>query len=257
MNNRIEKIKAILLKEKRIEVTELSARLDVSEVSVRKYLTFLEGQGFLLRRYGGAILAENPTRVKNYLSKLDVAATEKKRIAELAASLVEDGENIMLDAGSTTLSLARALRGRELRVVTNSVAVVAEFMDDEEVVVEFVGGTLRKASGAMVGPRAREALRDMRVDKLFMGCSGFDPLLGFSSENAIEAETKHAMLACAERKIILADHGKFDRPAFATFAAIDEVDMLLTDSEPSPEVKELLDRNHVAVMVAPQQRRKI
>ncbi|HBC89361.1 MAG TPA: DeoR/GlpR transcriptional regulator [Lentisphaeria bacterium] len=232
MNERFERILDILLKEKTISVGELSSRLGVSEVTIRKDLTELEKQGRLLRRYGGAIPAENPQQVVSHLKRISQQQDEKHRIAKFAASMIKDGENILLDAGSTILALAKELHGHEVRVVTNNLAVANELLPDEKIVVEVIGGTLRKASGALVGPWACRALEMIRVDKVFLGCSGFDPKLGFSSENAVEAETKQKMLDCAPEIIVLADHTKFTRPAFANFAKLDEITKIITDRKP-------------------------
>jgi DeoR family transcriptional regulator, fructose operon transcriptional repressor len=250
MNERFEKIKAILLKEKKIDVIDLSERLAVSEVTIRKDLTFLEQQGFLLRRYGGAILAENPGNVIEYIKKIRVQEDEKLAIAKFAASMVDDGENLLLDAGSTAFALACELRGRNLRIVTNNIAIAYELMKDSAVTVELLGGTLRKASGALIGPWVLDTLDVVRVDKVFMGVSGFDPKRGFSSENAVEAEVKRKMLSCGGEVIILADATKFARPAFANFAKLDEVDMLVTDKKVTEPAVSALKKAKVKVKVA-------
>ncbi len=250
MNERFELILEILLKEKKISVGELSSRLGVSEVTIRKDLTELEKQGRLLRRYGGAIPAENPQQVVSHLKRVSQQQDEKRRIAKFAASMVEDGENILLDAGSTILALAKELHGRELRVVTNNLAVANELLPDEKIVVEVIGGTLRKASGALVGPWACRSLEMIRVDKVFLGCSGFDPKLGFSSENAVEAETKQKMLNCAPEIIILADHTKFSRPAFANFAKLDEITKIVTDRKPDENIFKIIRMRKKEIIIA-------
>lgn len=249
MNERFEQIKTILLKEKKIDVINLSERLAVSEVTIRKDLTSLEQQGFLLRRYGGAILAENPGNVVEYIKKIRVQEVEKSAIAKFAASMVEDGENLLIDAGSTAFALACELRGRDVRIVTNNVAIANELMNDSAVTVELLGGTLRKASGALIGPWVLETLDSVQVDKVFMGASGFDPKRGFSSENAVEAEVKRKMLSCGGEKIILADSTKFLRPAFANFAKAEEIDMLITDKKVSEPAATALKKSGIKVKV--------
>ena len=236
MDRRFERILDILLKEKKISVCELSRRLGVSEVTIRKDLTELEKQGRLLRRYGGAVPAENPLQVVSHLKRVSQQQVEKRRIAKFAASMIKDGENILLDAGSSALFLAEELHGREIRIVTNSMPVVNELIGDDRISLEVIGGTLRRASEAMVGPRACMALENIRVDKVFLGCSGFDPALGFSSQNAVEAETKRKMLKCAPEIIVLADHTKFSRPAFANFAKLDEITKIITDKKPEEHI---------------------
>lgn len=250
MNERFEQIKAILLKERQVKVADLSNRLSVSEVTIRKDLAELEKLGFLLRRYGGAILAENPQQIISYLRKLNVQSEEKTIIAKMAASMIRDGENLILDAGSTTLTLARELRGRKARIVTNSLAIADELLDIPEILVEVTGGSLRKTSGALIGSWACKILEEVRVDKVFLGCSGFDPERGFSSENAVEAETKRKMLSCGGEKIILADHTKFARPAFANFAALNEIDTLITDKKLPGNITNILRKNGIKIKVA-------
>lgn len=250
MNERFEKIKAILLKEKKIDVIDLSERLQVSEVTIRKDLTTLEQQGFLLRRYGGAILAENPGNVVEYIKKIRVQEDEKLAIAKFAAEMIEDGENLLIDAGSTTFALACELRGRNLRIVTNNIAIAHELMNDSAVTVELLGGTLRKTSGALIGPWVLDTLESVRVDKVFMGASGFDPKRGFSSENAVEAEVKRKMLDCGGEIIILADATKFDRPAFANFAKVEEIDLLITDKKILETAAKTLKEANVKIKVA-------
>ena len=250
MTQRHDIIKEILANEKRVEVTALSKRLDVSEVTIRKDLTDLELHGFLVRRYGGAILAENPQQVVEVSRKHLLAATEKQYIASCVANLIEDGENILLDAGSTTLFIAKELINRDVRIVTNSLAIANEFLSAKgDARVEMIGGSLRFSSGALVGSRAKEALESLRVDKVILGCSGFDETLGFSSENIIEAETKKAMLACGGQKIIVADNSKFTRPAFAPFALSSEIDMVVTDKKIDKEVSNILRSNDVTIKI--------
>jgi len=249
MKERFEKIKEILFRDKEVDVNTLKDVLEVSEVTIRKDLTILEQQGFLLRRYGGAVLAENPGRVVEYIKKINEREEEKKAIAEMAASMIKDGENILIDAGSSTFRLACELRGRDVRIVTNNIAIPHELMNDSSVNVELLGGTLRKASGALIGPWVLNLLDSLKVDKVIMGASGFDPKRGFSSENAVEAEVKRKMLQCGGEIMILADSTKFSRPAFANFASLDSVDMLITDKKLDNATMETLKKAKAKVKV--------
>ncbi len=104
-------------------------------------------------------------------------------------------------------------------------------MSDSKVTVELLEGTMRKASGALIGPWVLETLDSVKVDKVFLVASGFDPKRGFSSENAVEAEVKRKMLSCVGEIIILADHTKFERQAFANFAKLNDIDMLIADKK--------------------------
>jgi DeoR/GlpR family transcriptional regulator of sugar metabolism len=251
MSGNIRRIKDFLLSEKRASVSELKSLLSVSEVTVRKLLAQLEEEGFLLRRYGGAVIAENPEQVRNILNKMDTAGKEKRAIARVCSNLIKEKENIILDAGSTTLAIAREIRGRKVRIVTNSLAIANELSSpDSEATIEILGGSLRKQSASIIGPQVCRALEKIRVDKAFIGCSGFDPELGFSSENAIEADTKRMMLRAAAKKIIVCDHNKFERPAFANFANPEEVDVIVSDKKPNQEVMKIFREHKIEVIIA-------
>ncbi|MEA2012087.1 MAG: DeoR/GlpR family DNA-binding transcription regulator [Verrucomicrobiota bacterium] len=249
MKKRLEAIKSILLKEQKIYVDTLSTRLFVSKVTIRKDLSHLEKAGFLFRRYGGAILAENSQEVISHLQKRTINYDAKEQIAECAIRHIKDSSNIFLDAGSTPLLLARKLSGYEdLLVVTNSLPIANILTSQEGVAVELTGGSLRKTSGALIGPATNKMLNErIRVDKVFLGFSGFDIYRGFSSENAIEAETKHAALACSREVILLGDHTKFKRPAFANFASFEDIDRLITDRKPEKEIQIKLEE--FAIMI--------
>ncbi|MHC4887337.1 MAG: DeoR/GlpR family DNA-binding transcription regulator, partial [Planctomycetota bacterium] len=177
MAENLEEIRQILLNEREAKVVDLSQRLNLSEVSVRKHLSELERQGVVVRRYGGAILIENPQDVKSTCAKQSIRPDEKRAIARAAVDLIQDGENILLDTGSTMLALAGLLHNRSVRVVTNSIAIADELTQAPDVTVEVVGGSLRKVSGALIGPRAVAALGEIRVDRAFIACSGFDESL--------------------------------------------------------------------------------
>lgn len=250
MKNRLKKIKDILLKNRKISVSELSELLKVSEVTIRKDLDFLESQGLVVRRYGGAVLAENPSKVVSFLKKENINAERKRRIAHYASKLISTGENIILDAGSTALELARKLKisDNKLGVITNSLPVAYELRKCKDIRLEMTGGSLRKASAALVGPAVINYLDSVYVDKVFLGCSGFDLKRGFSSENMIEAEVKRKMLNCAEKKIMLADASKFKRPAFANFAEISSIDLIITSGSMPDEILKKINKTGIKVI---------
>ncbi|HOK04861.1 MAG TPA: DeoR/GlpR family DNA-binding transcription regulator [Victivallales bacterium] len=249
--DKIQKVREYILSNRRASVEELTKYLNVSGVTIRKILNYLAAHGFVVRSYGGAVLAESPTVLKSVKTRSEMAVNEKKAIARVCSNLIEDWENIILDAGSTTLIIARFLRNRKLRIITNSLPIADELCDsDSEASVEILGGTLRKASASVIGPQVCRALEKMRVDKAIIGCSGFNLKLGFSCQNSIEAETKKAMLQCAAQKIIVCDHSKFEKSAFAIFAAPSEIDIVITDHKPEKSILESLRNNGVKIIIA-------
>ncbi|HEY3323891.1 MAG TPA: DeoR/GlpR family DNA-binding transcription regulator [Planctomycetota bacterium] len=249
---RQRQIENVLQLERKILVDDLSRRFGVSEVTIRKDLTDLEVRGVLLRTHGGAVIAERPDMVVPMHRRSLEQVSEKNRVARAAARRIKDGESILLDTGSTTLALARELRGRNLNVITNSVLIAVELATDEQINVIVLGGTLRRSSYALMGSLALEQVRLLHVDRAFMGASGFDPKTGFSCQNLIEAETKRAMLKTAHDKVLLVDRSKFERSAFAPFCPLKEVDCVISDDTPSRAVIEALHRAKVELVVARQ-----
>jgi len=247
---RQREIETVLHTERKVLVDELSSRFGVSEVTIRKDLTDLENRGVLLRTHGGAVLAEKPELVVPMHRRSTEQVSEKNWIARTAAARIKDGESILLDTGSTTLSLARELRGRNLNIVTNSVLIASELATDEQISIIVLGGTLRRSSFALMGSLALEQLKSLHVDRAFLGASGFDPKAGFSCQNLIEAETKRAMVHAAHEAVLLVDHSKFDRCAFAPFCTPKEVDCVITDALLSRPAIEALNKANVEIVIA-------
>lgn len=243
-------IESILLVNRKVHVEELSRRYGVSQVTIRKDLTELETRGVLLRTHGGAVLAERPEMVVNLHRRAMEFVAEKEAIARMAVQRIKDGESILLDTGSTSLLLARQLRGRNLNIVTNSLAIAMELASDEQLSVVVLGGTLRRSSLALMGALSMQPLKSLHVDRAFLGASGFDPKTGFSCQNLIEAETKSAMLKCAHEVVMLADHSKFARTAFAPFCNLKELQVLITDATPPKPAAEALRRAGVSIVIA-------
>lgn len=248
---RQKEIERILAEERKASVDLLSKRFKVSEVTIRKDLAQLETRGVLLRTHGGAVLAERPELVIPHLTRTGENPSAKEHIARESARRIQDGEHVLLDAGSTTLCIARALRGREVTVVTNSVPVAMEFAgESERANVIVLGGSLRRSSLALMGPLAQAQLGSIHCDRAFLGASGFDLRTGFCCQNLIEAETKRAMMTTAREVVMVADKAKFERTAFAPFCPLKELDALITDAPPARPVADALRKAGVEVVVS-------
>ena len=192
----------ILNRQGRVLVTELSQHFETSQVTIRKDLEILHAHGQVHRTHGGALPArdsvlEDPTlREKEKLHR-----QEKLRIAEAAAGKVTEGQVVILDSGTTTTAIARALRDfRNLTIITNAVNIAAE-LAGTAVEVILTGGTLRKNSFSLVGPIAEETLRRLSADLLFLGVDGFDVHYGLSTPNLLEAKVNRVMVEVAKRTI--------------------------------------------------------
>lgn len=214
---------------KQVAVTELTTRLSVSEVTVRKDLSLLEELGLLIRTRGGAMIAEDLDRLRPLHERSSVGLAEKDAIARAAADLVRDGDTVYIDAGTTCRHLARHIADRNIRVVTNSLEVLVELSDAPEIALFSIGGSLRREAGSFIGPIAIEGLRRFQLHVAFIGTTGvsWDGVL--SSQNVLETEVKRAAIAAASRRILLADTAKFGVEAFSVFARKEDVDLLVTN----------------------------
>lgn len=243
---RYKDIVDIIRAEKKVLVSDLSWRLRVSEVTIRKDLRELERLGILRRFHSGAVCIEEsvidvidlPVR-----QKLTENVDLKFEIAQRAVGLIENRTSIILDAGSTTQQIAQILKNHgelELKVVTNSLIVGAELAEVRSIDLIMIGGNVRRESQAMVGPIALENLHRFHVDMAFIGAMGISPQRGFTSASILEAQVKEAILNVAHKKVVVADHTKLNRFSFAPFASLDQIDILITDSKaPVEEVEKL------------------
>ena len=230
-------------------VAELSRRLGVSAVTIRSDLEALEKQGILKRNRGGAVAPQVLRFAPAFQEKTSLHRQEKERIAELAAQIVEDGEWIILDAGSTTLFLARRLRDRRLTVLVNSVYALNELVGAPNIELIAIGGSLYEPGLSFVGPLAESFLEGLHVDKAFLGVNGVD-LRGISVNNAQEAGIKRRMINAAEEVIVLADSSKIGVSSFVTIAPLKRIHVLITDSGAPGELLQEFREAGLEVLVA-------
>jgi len=254
---RRERIAKLVRQRQAISVSELKETFGASEATIRRDLTKLEKQGVLKRTYGGAVSLHLPPREVLFHERAKLQAAEKQAIALAAAKLVTDGETIVLDAGTTTAHLARALRNhRNLTVITNSERVMLELYDCGGVTVIVTGGMLHLLGGLpqqidliMVGPVAEATLRRFRPAKAFLGTTGITIAEGMSNANLPQSQIKQLMIEISDEVILLTDHTKFGRVSYSLVAPIDVLDKVITDSNTSQENRIALRERGVDVMV--------
>ncbi|HVR24440.1 MAG TPA: transcriptional repressor AgaR [Candidatus Polarisedimenticolia bacterium] len=223
-------IQETLRREGRVLVAELAKRFRASQVTIRKDLEILHSTGKIHRTHGGALpvhegALEDPTlRVKEKLHR-----KEKIQIATAAANMVEEGQVVILDSGTTTTAIARTLRDyRNLTIITNAVNIAAELAGSALEVI-LTGGTLRKNSFSLVGPIAEETLRRLNADILFLGVDGFDVRSGMSTPNLLEAKVNRAMMDIARIVVAVCDSSKFGRRSLSLIAPLSAVHRIITD----------------------------
>jgi DeoR/GlpR family transcriptional regulator of sugar metabolism len=215
-----------------IRVSELVGLLGVSDMTVRRDLDVLQRTGQLQKVHGGATRRhERTTDEPGFAAKSARELLEKEAIAARAAALVEPGSAVAVSAGTTTHALARHLAAVPgLTVVTNSVRVADSLhaVAGSDTTVLLTGG-LRTPSDALVGPLAIDALRSLHADVVFMGVHGMDVDTGFTTPNLMESETNRALVACANRLVVVADSTKWGVRGLSSFAALGDADVLVTD----------------------------
>jgi DeoR/GlpR family transcriptional regulator of sugar metabolism len=226
--------------------------LAVSEVTIRKDLQELEQLSLLKRVHGGAVSTHRTKWNPSLENRLESQSDSKLAIARAAVELVRDGDTIILDAGTTTLALARYLRGRRrnLTIITNSLPVMAELSSERDYDIVALGGMLRQHSLAMIGPLTVTSLEKLHADTAFVGATGASLERGLCTPNMIEAETKEAMVRASSERVALIDHTKIGQSSLAPFASWQEVQTLITDRGLEADIASQLRTHHVRIIVA-------
>lgn len=218
-----------------LSVVDLSRRTNVSEMTARRDLDALERRGALLRLHGRAV----PAAPRSYEPAFDIRAVEetaaKDRIGAACAARIAEGETIVLDVGTTTLAVARALKGRRnITVVTPSLPIVGVLAEEPGIRVIVTGGVVRAGERSLVGDLAADSFRNFRCDAVVLGVGGINLADGLTEYNIDDARVKRAAIEIGRRLIVVAHAGKLGRIAFAHICPIDRVDLLITDSTASP-----------------------
>jgi DeoR family transcriptional regulator, fructose operon transcriptional repressor len=218
-------------REGRVDVAGLAERFGVTTETVRRDLTDLEHRGVVRRVHGGAIPVERFRTEPAVSEKATRMADEKQRIAKQALDYVPQGGTILLDAGTTTLALARQLPSESgITVVTNDVSIAFELASRPNVNVLMIGGRLRKNVLANVDDWAMRTLDDLSVDVAFIATNGVSVARGLSTPDVAEAAVKRAMVAAGRQVVLLADHTKISDEHFVRFADLADIDVFVTDA---------------------------
>jgi len=222
----------LLHRDGRVLVKDLAKQFQISQITIRKDLEFLDAQGIIQRTHGGALplpsgaLLDPTLREKEKLHR-----KQKALIAQAAVRMVEEGQSVLLDSGTTTTAIARALKDMsQLTVITNAINIAAE-LAGTKVEVILTGGTLRKNSFSLVGPLAEHTLHQLGADILFLGVDGFDTKLGLFTPNLLESEVNRAMVAIARRTVVVCDSSKFGHRSLCNIMPANGVHDVITDKQ--------------------------
>jgi DeoR family fructose operon transcriptional repressor len=254
VGERRRRIVGILTSDDRAEVSDLAARLGVSESTIRRDLQLLSESGVVERTHGGVIA---PSRFEpSFRQKETENRGAKRAIARAAAELVEAGHTVFLDSGTTTLELARELHSRtDITIASNSVPIAVELANRVRLIL--TGGTVKESTLALVGPMAERSIEQMHVDIAFIGMNGVSSAAGFTTPTLEEAATKARMIRAGRVAVVLADSSKLGAVTFAHVARPDEVHLLITDDAASADEVEALRSAGLEVQIAREEREAI
>jgi DeoR family fructose operon transcriptional repressor len=243
------KIHHLIRTQEFIDAQTLASKLDVSESSLRRDLMELERQGLVRRVRGGAVSLQVQAESRGIRVAATRSREETQRIGRAAAALLEDGQTVIMDGGSTVGEVARQLLGHSLQLITNSILIAQIFSDSKSMELTLTGGYLYPRLGVLLGPICEEMLSRVAADVLVMGIGGITEA-GLSNTNTLVVGSERKMIEVSRRVIVVADHSKFGRQAMAHLAPLEAVDTIVTDQNLPPRFEKLLAKYGVELIVA-------
>jgi DeoR/GlpR family transcriptional regulator of sugar metabolism len=247
---RHEDLLRLLQEQEVVQVAEAAQRFKVSMQTVRRDFKELQSQGLLRKVRGGAMLLPSRSQEPLYTARAVSMLAEKQAIAEAAASLIQDGESIFLDLGTTTLEVAKRLdQHRSLTVVTNSIKIAQILVDSPGILVYLTGGQLRAGEHSLSGIWTQQSLNSVYVDKAIVGAGGLAIDTGLTDFHMEEAAIRRMMIQRANQAIVVADSTKLGMTALVSVVPLQEIDVLVTDVGIDPEWLSALQTAGVEVIV--------
>jgi DeoR/GlpR family transcriptional regulator of sugar metabolism len=228
---------------------ELATDLQVSESTVRRDLDYLEETGSARRTHGGVFYTGSAPRLPPFEERQPAQWEKKRLIAEEAVKLIEDGDAVLLDGGSTTYEVARLLVGRPLQIVTNSLPVANLFAANATTDLVLLGGYVYPRTGVCLGPHANEMLRELRVRRTILSVAGITER-GFYNSNLLLVETERVMMDAADEVIVVADSTKFGRQSLAHLCDLGDVHRLVVDHEITEDWRSKVSAAGVKLLIA-------
>ena len=228
---------------------DLANELQVSESTVRRDLDYLEDTGAAQRTHGGAFYTGPSPKLQHFEQRQKNHWEEKRLIAEEAGKLIQDGDTVLLDGGSTTYEFARVLVGRPLQVVTNSLPVANLFTSSDVADLVLIGGYVHTRSGVSLGPYANQMLSELHVRRAVLSVAGINED-GYYNSNLLLVETERAMMKAADEVIVVADSSKFGHTSLVHLCDLGGVDVLVVDNEISEDWRSKILAAGVQLVVA-------
>ena len=240
----------LLQENQSVEVVELAARFNVTTMTIRRDLAVFEKQGLITTNYGGAYLNKGMSIEPSFSIKSTQRIDKKQMIGYEAAKMIRDGDVIIIDCGTTTLQLAKYLKGKKLTVITNSWPVVSFLGGQPKIKLLLAPGEYDDISAGTFGISTAKFIGNFHADRVFIGTHGCSPEQGASVPEMYDAEMKRVLLAAGKEKILMVDHSKFGVKCLAKHAELSEFDYIITDNGVDPKMQEVIGQNCQKLIVA-------
>ncbi|MFX3632203.1 MAG: DeoR/GlpR family DNA-binding transcription regulator [Candidatus Pristimantibacillus sp.] len=242
---RLNKIKEILIKDKRVDVYELSELFSVTEVTIRRDLDKLEQTGFLVKIYGGAVLNEENDSTPAIVDSDDEFLEQKRMIGKIASQMIENGDAVYLSPGTTSLEIARNIKNKKVTVVTNDMMIGLALKESIGTKVIMTGGDLIPSSSTLVGGFALQSLTGIFINKAFIGIKGAHFDSGYTVDSYEEVMVLESVKKISNEIIVVADYSKFNTTGFAKLGDLSMSKKVITNKQVPPEYKKHYFENAV------------
>lgn len=252
IQERLDKIMLMIKTTGMVNASEAASSMEVSMETIRRDLELLESRGELKRVYGGAVANISKTIERDYTVREELRVDEKRSIALKTAELINDGDTIAIDLGTTTLEVAKQLSGKKgLTCLTNSLVIGMELARNQMSRVFILGGQLRNGDFSTSGSMTEAGLQNFRVDKAIIGASGITIKNGVTDYNVEEANVRRKMIGIAEQVILTVDSSKFGISTFVQVCPVEQLNVIVTDWKVSQEVQDSFKALKTKIYVAP------
>lgn len=232
-----------------VALADLAQLTQASESTIRRDLDFFAEKGLLKRTHGGAVFLSDRESLPAFEDRSQLKLEEKRAIARVAASRIQDGDSVLLDGGTTTLEVARLLVGRKVQIVTNSLPIAQLFASNHESDLVVLGGYVFPRTGVALGPLTVRMMEEIHVHQTILSVGGITAK-GLFNSNLLLVETERAMMNCADEVVVVADHTKVGRQALAFLCKLPDVDTLIVDRGLSKGQRSLVEDQGVRLLVA-------
>lgn len=233
----------------KVIVSELARDFDVTEETIRRDLEKLDKEGLASKTYGGAVSKHSSALDLPYNVRESVNVEQKQNIADKICEVIHDGDRIMADSSSTALYVIKKIKEKKnLTIITNSVKILLELAEKSDWTVLSTGGVLKKGALSLTGSSAEKMISTYHVDIAICSCKGLDMSFGVTDSNENDSQIKKAILASADRRILALDSDKFDKKAFVKVCDASDVDIIVTDSEPTEKWVSFCNENNIELI---------